>query len=418
MAVDKERGFKVLSSVDESLGKIMDRIEPVDTEVIRTFDGIGRVLREDIVSEVDSPPFDRSAMDGYAVNSRYVSGASPNNPIRLRIVGESKTADPYEGVIGPYEAVRIDTGAPMPKGADAVVMVEDTVRVGDYIEVYSAVSPYQNVSIKGEDVRRGDTVVYRGMPLTPMDVATLLSLGIDEIRVYRRVRISIASIGNELLEYNTPIKEGYIRETNRLLVGGILSEFPIEIVRSIILPDDYDAIKEFIDMSMEDSDLIITTGGTSLGVGDLVTDIAGELGEVLVHGVALQPSKPVLISVVDSKPYIGLPGYPVAAAISTEVFLIPIVCRLAGIDARYMDNYIDARLMRRVASRLGFRHYVRVKLLYKDGEWYADPIYASGAGVLSSLSRSDGYLIIPENSEGLEEGSIVRVKLFRRFVRL
>ncbi len=418
MKIDKERGFKDLCSVDRALKIILERVEAVEHELVDGYKAIGRVPVNDIVSTLDVPPFNRAAMDGYAVKASDVTGASELTPIRLKVIGEAKTAQPFKGKVSSGEAVRIDTGAPMPDGADAVVMVEYTMRRGDYVEVYTPVSPLQNVSVKGEDVKAGDVIVYGGVPLTSMDVAALVSAGIREIEVYRRVRVSLASIGNELREPGSPLDSGYIWETNRIMITGMISHFPVEIVRSVILSDEPSDIKRFVEDAAEDSDLIITTGGTSLGVGDTVTDIVDDFGEVLVHGVALQPSKPVLLAMVGSIPYIGLPGYPVAAAISTEVFVAPVLMKLSGIKGVYMPPVVEARLMRRVASRLGTRHFVRVKL-YRDEDGYrARPVWVSGAGVLSSLSLGDGYLIIPEDVEGYEEGDIVSIRLYRRFVRL
>ncbi len=418
MKVDKERGFKDLYPVDKALKILLDNVKPIDTEVIEASRARGRIPTSNIVSKVDVPSFNRAAMDGYAVRSSDVTGASELNPIRLEIIGEAKTAQPYEGEVGPGQAVRIDTGAPMPRGADAVVMVEYTIRRNDYVEIYAPVSPMQNVSVKGEDVKAGDVIVYGGIPLTSMDVAALVSTGIKEIEVYKKVKVSIASIGNELREPGAELEPGFIWETNRVMVLGMLDWLPIEIVRSEILSDYPDDIKRYVEAASKDSDVIITTGGTSLGLGDTVTDIISDLGDVKVHGVALQPSKPVLIAFINSKPYIGLPGYPVAAAISTEVFIIPLIMKLSGVKGKFMPAIVKARLLRRVASRLGTKHFVRVKL-YKDGDdLVARPIWVSGAGVLSSLSLGDGYLIIPEDVEGYEEGELVEIVLYRRVVRI
>ncbi len=418
MKFDKERGFKYLMPVDKALNKLLSILSPVDYETIPVSKALGRVPIEDIISPSDQPPFNRAAMDGYAVNSLYVSGASDLNPIRLKIVGEAKTAKPYEGELGEYEAVRIDTGAPLPKDADAVVMIEDTIRRGEYIEVFKAVSPYSNVSLKGEDIKTGDVVSYGNTPLNSLDIAALISSGIRELNVYRKVSLSIASIGNELKEFPSNIRLGELWETNRLMVLGLVNWLPIEIKRSLLIPDDKNIIIDFFEESSKDSDLIVTTGGTSLGKGDLITDISTDLGDVLVHGVALQPSKPVLIALVKSKPYIGLPGYPVATAISTRVFLIPALMKLAGIKGKLLYPIIKARLTRRVASKLGFKQFVRVKIFSDKDGYLAEPTWASGAGVLSSLSRADGYLIIPENVEGYEEGDIVEIHLYRNVVNL
>ena len=415
---EKNHGFKYLMPVEKALSKLLDIIDPVDHESIAVSEALGRVPTSDIISSSNQPPFNRAAMDGYAVNSLYVSSASDSNPIRLKIVGEAKTARPYGNKLGEYEAVRIDTGALLPDGADAVVMIEDTIRKGNYVEISKAVSPYTNVSLKGEDIKVGDIIAYARIPLTSLDIAALISSGVKEVEVYKKVAVSIASIGSELREFTSKIDEGEIWETNRLMVLGLISWLPIEIKRSVLLPDDKDEIFRFFDSSSKDSDLIVTSGGTSLGEGDLITDISDDLGDVLVHGVALQPSRPVLIALVNSKPYIGLPGYPVATAISTRTFLIPALMKLAGINGKFFYPTIKARLTRRIASKLGFKHFVRVKLLRDMNGYLAEPTWVSGAGILSSLSKADGYLIIPENVEGYEEGDLVEVHLYRSVVSL
>ena len=418
MKFDKDHGFKYLMPVEEALSKLLEIINPVDYENITVSKALGRVPTTDVISPSNQPPFSRAAMDGYAVNSLYVSSASDSNPIRLKIVGEAKTARPYKNKLGEYEAVRIDTGALLPDGADAVVMIEDTIRKGFYIEVFKAVSPYTNVSLKGEDIKAGDIVVYGGIPLTSFDIAALISAGVKEVEVYKKVIVSIASIGNELREFASEIDEDEIWETNRLMVLGLINWLPIEIKRSVLLPDDKDKVIKFFETSSKDSDLIVTSGGTSLGEGDLITDILDDLGDVLVHGVALQPSRPVLIASINSKPYIGLPGYPVATAISTRIFLIPALMKLAGINGELFYPIIKARLTRRVVSKPGFKHFVRVKLLHYTNGYLAEPTWVSGAGILSSLSKADGYLIIPENVEGYEEGDLVEVHLYRNVVSL
>lgn len=411
--VDKDKGFKRLMRVSEALELMLSKVDGVDGETIDVRDSQYRILYKDIISSIDVPPFDRAAMDGYAVRSIDVSGASPSNPIRLRVVGSVKTSSIYRGILNSGEAVRIDTGAPMPKGADAVVMVEDTEYRDGYIDVYRAVSPKTNVSIRGEDIKRGETLFRRGHLLHPFDVAVLISIGLERVEVYRRVRVSLASIGRELRDIGEDLGESGVRETNRIMIRGLLAGLPVEFMRSRIISDDPDDISMFIDESIKDSDLIITTGGTSLGKGDTLTDYIYDIGEVYVHGVALQPSKPVLFSIIRGTPHIGLPGYPVAAAISTELFVKPIILKMAGLDGRWIPKIVKARLARRTPSKTGLLHAVRCRVSYRDGEYIAEPIYGSGAGVLTSLSRANGLLFIPENIEGFEEGSTVDIYLFR-----
>ena len=413
MGLIRERGFKELVLVDDALRIMLDNISPVDSETVSVDNSVGRVLYSDIVAGDDVPPFDRAAMDGYAVRSIDVSGASPNNPIRLRVVGSATTSQPYIGVVNEFEAVRIDTGAQLPKGADAVVLLEDTEYNNGFIDVYRSVSKYSNVSVKGEDIKKGELLFRKGHFIHPVDAALLRTIGISEIEVYRRVRISLASVGSELVDVSEERREGGIYESNRVLVMGMLSRWPTEFVRSIIVGDDLNGLSEFVESSLLDSDIIVTTGGTSLGRGDLVTDYISRRGSVLLHGVALQPSKPVLFAIVDGKPFIGLPGYPVAAAISTYIFLVPVILKMAGVKGNLYPKVVEGRLRRRVASKLGTLQVVRCKVVKKGDSYLIEPIYASGAGVLSSLARGDGFLLIPENVEGYEEGSLVRVYLYR-----
>lgn len=416
LGVKKDRGFKKLVLVGDALKIMFNSVGIVESEDVFIDDAVGRVLYEDIVSNRDVPPFDRAAMDGYAVRSIDVAGASYNNPIRLRVIGESRASKGFDGILGEFEAVRIDTGAPMPRGSDAVVMLEDTEYCNGYIDVYRSVSRYTNVSRRGEDVRRGTVLFRAGHLLHPFDVALIKNLGFFRVRVYRRVRISLASVGNELREVGEGIGPADIIESNRIVVRGLLRMWPVEFVRSIILPDDWDVIKEFIDVSIRDSDLIITTGGTSLGRGDIITDYIYSLGKVLFHGVALQPSKPVLFAIIGGKPYLGLPGYPVAAAISTYMFVEPLVMRMCGLNGFRVPRMVEARLTRRIASKLGMLQVVRCRVWKEAGEYLAEPVYASGAGVLSSLARANSFLLIPENVEGYEAGSRVYVHIYREVI--
>jgi len=397
------------------LARLLDIVEPIgDVEEIPVGESLGRVVARDVTSPMDIPPFDRSAMDGYAVRSGDVSSASHNNPIRLRIVGYSTTGGGFEGVVRPGEAVKIDTGAPMPRGADAVVMVEYVEEGDGYIDVYKSVSRYENVSLRGEDLRRGDRVVPRGRVIAPQDLPTLYSLGIGTVEVYRKPVVGIVAFGSELVEGDPG--PGMIRESNRPFLRAFLSEQPVEILDMGIKPDEPDTVRETLLEMAERCDMIVSTGGTSLGGDDIVTRVVDEIGKVHVHGVALQPSKPVLIASINGKPYLGLPGYPVAVAISSEVFLRPAVQRLAGVRGIYIPRVVRGVLRRRVPSKPGLRHYVRVRVWREGDSYVVEPIYASGAGVTSSLALGDGYLVIPEEVEGFEKGSEVEVILYRSVV--
>ncbi len=409
-------GFKRLLNVDEALKIFLREVKPIDEyEYVDLRGVVGRVLYEDIYSPIDVPDFNRAAMDGYAVRSEDVISASEDSPIRLKIIGYSSTSKPFNGVLNSGEAVKIDTGAYLPEGADAVVMVEYTYEVGGYVDIFKPVSRYENVSLRGEDIRKGDKIASRGRLITSQDVMALGNIGIERFKVFRKAKIGIAAFGSELVD--GPGGEGFkVREVNRLFMEKFLSEYPIEIRDYGIIPDEEDKIRDVIMDMVSENDIAVSFGGTSLGEDDLVTEIVDSLGEVYVHGVALQPSKPVLLAKIDGKPYIGLPGYPVAVAISSEVFIRPILERILGISSKRIENRIRGRLSRRIPSKIGLRHYVRVKVRILDGEYIVEPIYASGAGITSSLIYADGYLVIDENKEGFEEGEYVDVYLFRRYI--
>ncbi len=411
----ERRGFKRFEYVDKALAKLLEIVRPIDeVEEIPVSQSVGRVSSRDVASPMDIPPFDRSAMDGYAVRSSDVSSASQNNPIRLRVIGYSTTGRGYDGEVGPGEAVRIDTGAPMPRGSDAVVMIEYVEEGDGYIDVYKSVSRYENVSLKGEDLRVGDVVVPRGRVIYPQDLPALYSLGIDTIEVYRRPVVGIVAFGSELTEDKPG--PGMIKESNRPFLRAFLRDAPIELLDMGIKPDEPDTVRDTLLEMASRCDLIVSTGGTSLGGDDIVSRVVEDIGEVHVHGVALQPSKPVLIAEVSGKPYLGLPGYPVAVAISSEVFLRPAVQKLAGVRGVYVPRVVKGVLRRRVPSRPGLRHYVRVRVWREGDSYIVEPIYASGAGVTSSLALGDGYLVVPEEVEGFEKGSEVEVILYRSVV--
>jgi len=409
------RGFKRLTRVEDGLNKFLMYIKTVeDVETVSLNQLTGRVLAEDIVSPVDVPNFNRSAMDGYAVISSDVVSASMDNPVRLRLVGRSTTSNPYEGDLRSGEAVKVDTGAIIPRNADAVVMLEYAGESGGYVDIYMNVGRYENVSLKGEDIKKGDVVAPRGRLVTPHDLMALSSLNIDEFKVYRKVRIGIMAFGSELVDSH-PTPEGKVREVNRLFITNALTDYPVIYRDYGIIDDNLDDIRDAILKSISENDLTISFGGTSLGEGDLVRDVVDDIGQTIVHGVALQPSKPVLLALVKDKPYIGLPGYPVAVAISTEVFVYPVLSRLAGIKGIYIPRRLKGVLTRRVPSKIGLKHFVRVKAVARD-QVYIEPVYASGAGVTSSLTLADGYLVIDEDREGYGEGEYVDVMLYRRFI--
>lgn len=417
--VKDKTGFKRLIKPENAINLFFKKIyiKPIGVEKISIYDALNRVLAEDIVSNTDIPPFNRAAMDGYAVRACDVSGASENNPIRLRIVGEVKTGMPFKGRLGEGEAVRIDTGAEMPENADTVVMLEHTRREGDYVDIYKSVAPYQNVALRGEDIREGMVIVRSGTLLTPYDLAAIASLGYIDVKVYRKPVVGIASIGDELVEIGSEPEGSKIIEVNRLMVKGILKNYPVKIRDYGILGDDISILKKFYQKAANENDIVITMGGTSMGKGDYVVEALGEVGEVIVHGVALFPSRPVALARINNKPILGLPGYPVAVAISMYIFGDAILNKMCGIEGIKITPRIRGKLTRRAPSKLGLKHYIRGKIKVKGGNVFIEPVITAGAGIISSLSLSDGFIIVPEYMEGFERGEEVEIEIFRRYIK-
>ncbi len=374
----------------------LGRINPIERrEELAIEDAVGRILAEDIVSEVDVPDHRRSAMDGYAVFADDTTGASEASPALL-----------VEGV----DCMRVHTGSPVPDQMDAVVMIEDTLSAGDggVVEVRSAVHPNKNVSLIGEDVSRGETVFLAGHQIRGCDVAMLAMLGIADVRVFARPRVAIIPTGSELVQRGGKIGDGKIRETNGLMVSLYVEQWGgIPDHRGIVI-DDPDLIEKEILASLDaGSDAIILCGGTSVGARDYVPGAIASVGELLVHGVALSPGKPAALGIIDcahSVPVLSLPGYPVACLIASIEFGRPAILKLGRVPAK-PDLILRARLGSKIASRIGYVTYTRVLV---DGG-VAHPVMTSGAGILSSVTRSDGFVIIKEELEGLDCGDEVDV---------
>ncbi|MFQ5710281.1 MAG: gephyrin-like molybdotransferase Glp [Candidatus Geothermarchaeales archaeon] len=415
----RRRGFKKLEAADEALKKFLKglKLKPTPPEEVDLHSAVGRVLAEDIVSPVDVPPFDRASMDGYAVVEEAIRGAVVGTPTRLRVVGKSLSGHPFPGRIGRGEAVEIATGARMPNGADAVVMYEFSKRFGGEVEIYRPVPRWGNVSRRGEDVKRGNPVLKAGRPLTPFDLALLASLGVSRVRVRKKPVIALIAVGEELVDIGQEERPpDAIIETNRLMLNGLTQEFGGEPLELGIVGDETDEVRGALTKALMEADAVVITGGTSIGERDLVPELIDKVGEIIVHGVNVRPGKPLILARVGEKPVICLPGYPVAAAVDFLLFVRPVVEKLLGVRGRYLWRRIHARTSKRIPSKPGIRHFVRVKLEEEDGVYHAHPIRIGGAGVLSSLTEADGFVVVDEKREGVEKGEEVDVLIYRRYI--
>ena len=382
------------------------RIKKLKAVVVPLHSALNRVLAEDIIARENLPRFDRSAVDGYAVRAEDTFEASQFKPKTLRITEE-------DGV-GSKQAKQVWTGNPIPKGANAVVMLENTKPINGEVEVWVSITPGENISKKSEDVRKGEVAAKAGTRLKPQHLGLIAALGIAEVKVVERPKIAILATGNELVEIGGKPGEDQIFEVNRLILSALCRELDAEPVDLGIVKDDEDEILGKLKIGFEMADVVMTSGGTSVGVSDIVPEVVNTIGKpgVIVHGVAMRPAMPSALAIVDGKPMIILSGNPVAAMIGFEVFARPLICRMLGLEKEERRLTVKAKITRRVSTVLGRKTFVRVRVLQRFGEFFAEPISARGSGIISTMTKANGYVVVPENREGLEEGEAVSVYLF------
>ncbi|KTG29029.1 molybdopterin molybdotransferase MoeA [Haloferax profundi] len=390
-------GFKERTRLADARETLLAAVTPHErTERLPLGEADGRALADPAVAPADVPGYDRAAMDGYAVRASDTFGASGRSPNVLRVADES---------VAPGEAVRVHTGSDLPDGADAVVMVEDTERFDDELEVFDALAEGENVGERGEDVREGDPLFDVGHELRPSDLGLLRSVGIDEVTVFEHPRVAIVPTGEELVESDPG--PGEVIETNGLTVSRLVERWGGDATYRDIVVDDADLLREAVESDL-DHDVIVTTGGSSVGERDLIPEVISEMGEVLVHGVALKPGHPVALGVVEDTPVVMLPGYPVACVVNAFQFLRPVLKAVGSLPMRPFPT-VEATLTRKIPSSPGTRTFARVRLDESGDEPTAEPTRTSGSGILSSVALADGWVEVPEEKEGYEEGETVSV---------
>ncbi len=409
-------GFKHLTPVPEALRIIVSNLpkKSLDVETVLVSMALGRVLGRDVVSPIDVPSFDRAAMDGFAVIAQDTYGASATAPVFLRTVGNVQMGVAPAIRLRRGEAVTIVTGGQMPQGGNAVVMIEYTKQLEDGMaQISDEVHPAENVARVGEDVQKGTIVLKKGSLILPQDLGMLTYLGLNEIDVAKKLRLAVLSTGSELHDGSAFVSDK-IPDVNRPILVGAIRELGCEPVDLGIVPDEFEQIRSKLKQGIQTADIVLVTAGTSVGPGDIVPQVINSLGKpgMLVHGVAMRPSMPTGLGVVNGKPVISLPGYPVSAYLAFLEFAHPIVGYMLGTE--FMPRpIVRAKLSRRVTGILGSRTYVRVLVAANKEAFVADPVRTSGAGILSSLVRANGFIIVPEHVEGYEEGQLVDVELFR-----
>ena len=368
-------------------------------------EAINRVLSSDIIVKEDLPRFDKSAVDGYAMLANDTIGASQFKSVSFSLTTAKK--------ISSKQAIQVWTGNPIPEGADSVVMMENTKKHNSQLEIYTQLPKWANVSKKGEDVQSGEIGLKSGTRLKPHHLALIAALGYSSIKVTRKPRIAVLATGNELVDSGGSISFGKIFESNRIAISGLCKELDSEPIDLGIAKDDVNDLSEKINLGLNNCDALITTGGTSVGQFDLLPEVVNKIGNpgVIVHGMALRPAMPTGLAVVGGKPILLLSGNPVAAMIGFEVFMRPLISRMLGLNSDKRQT-IYGIMNRKVATRLGRKTYLRVRIFQKNTEFIVEPISARGSGIISSMTKANGFVVVPANREGIRKGELVSVQLF------
>jgi molybdopterin molybdotransferase len=403
----KLKGFQKLTLTDDAIGSWFSKVQFCKPVAVNAsiHEALNCVLVEDLVASEDLPRYDKSAMDGYAVRSVDLVGASQFQPTVLQLTQE---------VVGKNQAKPIWTGNPIPDGADSVIMLENIQKKDGAIEVWSQLTPGSNVSRKGEDIKQGEVAAKAGTRLNPYHIGLAAALGVNGPKVAKAPKIAIIPTGNELAEIGEKRSNNQIYDSNKIMISAMCQELGAQTTDYGITKDNVVEIAEKIKNALETNDAVITTGGTSVGGLDLVPDAVRKLDKfgVVVHGVALRPAMPTALGVLGGKPVLILSGNPVAAVIGFEVFGRPLICKMLGMSQTELRPVVTAKLTKRVTSALGRKTYVRVHLTLKQGELIANPVSAKGSGSISTMTKSNGYLIVDENREGMSEGETVIIHMF------
>ncbi len=408
-----------LLNVEAALERILAVVAQPKAELVSLGSTLGRVLMQDALAKIDLPPFPNCSMDGYAVRSADVGGASDDSPVSLRRTMDIPAGTAPVGMLGPGETARIMTGAPVPDGADAVVPVEWTDadwRNGspEAVQIRRGATAGVNIRQVGENVRIGDVVLRMGTVLRPQDIGMLAGLGQAEVTVYRRPKVVILTTGDELVGVDEPLTPGKIRDTNSYTLAGLVSHYGGIPVRLPKANDTLDAVRALFQQALaEEPDVIVSSAGVSVGGYDVVRTVLDELGEVNFWRVNVRPGKPLAFGLLRGIPFFGLPGNPVSAMVTFDLFVRPVLQQLGGLPD---DATLHTAEVGEPMTSDGRRTYVRVRLQRVDGRLLAFETGTQSSGALMSMVLADGLLIIPEDTRDVARGTTLPVRLLRGLV--
>ena len=402
--------FKVTAL--ENVLELIPTFLPCDVEYVPIEETNARILAEDIVSAMDLPDFPRSTVDGYAVRASSTFGASEGNPAYLTVKGTVVMGSCPDFSIGPGGAADISTGGMLPDGTDSVVMVEHTEAIDDAtLEIHRSVAPGQHVIEIGEDIKKGETILSCGLKLRPQETGMLAAFGKKDIPVFRKPVIGIISTGDEVVSIHDTPGPGQIRDINTYTLSGLIKEAGgIPLVFGIV-KDDFQTLLDTCTSALEKSDMVLISGGSSVGSRDFTIEVLSSLPdpEILVHGISISPGKPTILARSEKKAVWGLPGHVVSTMVVFKMVVQPFIEHLGGLSARKRKILTFlARLSRNISSAQGRIDYIRVRIVKKDGDLWAEPVLGK-SGLINTMIQADGLIEIGINTEGLDKGTMVEV---------
>lgn len=403
--------FKV-KTVEETFAMIQEKVTAIKhTEEVPLEEALHLILAVPVTAKENVPGFDRSTVDGYAVKAKDTYGSSESMPGFLTVVGEVKMGESASIPVGQGDAVYVPTGGMIPPGSDSVIMIEHCEDHDGLLNTYKPVAPGENIIRAGEDIREGEILLSEGTLLRPQEIGAIASLGINQVTVYRKLKVGYLSSGDEIVPYQTEkLSVGQIRDINYLTIAGLAKEWNVEVVYGGIVKDDFQEFQQKAQALYNEVDCLILSGGSSVGAKDYTTDVISSLGEpgVFVHGISIKPGKPTILAMANGKPVIGLPGHPASAMIIFMLFGEKILQKLKGEKIDKKPDRIFARITKNIPSAMGRSDYIRVRLFEKEGEWWAEPIIGK-SGLITTLVKSDGIVEITSEKEGISQGDYVPV---------
>ncbi|SDA43321.1 molybdenum cofactor synthesis domain-containing protein [Methanobrevibacter millerae] len=399
--------IKECEEAQDIIQELFDKYCKAQSEEIDCEDAYGRVLYNDVYSRMDFPPFDKALKDGFAILSEDSFGASEESPNTLEVIDFLEAGSITDKKVEKGKCVEISTGAAMPEGADAVVMVEYSEKFDDKVNLLTTATPSQDVAKKGSDIEEGNLILKKGDVLNPGKIGVLLSQGFKTIEVFKKPSVGVISSGNEITMQGEDLPFGKIYDVNGNMIKNDAISCGCDARFLGVVRDNYDQVKEKIQESLKEVDVLLCSGGTSAGLGDVIKHVLDELGEVYIHGISVQPGKPTIVGVIDEKLVIGLPGNPVSALMIFNAFVAPPLTKMAGIERDFESKVVNGVMTRRIHSPVGRMQYQLVKVDGSD----VHPIFKD-SGAIFSLSSADGYVKVEKSVELLDEGEEVEVYLF------